>query len=303
MMPLASIDRLLRRAFRDRETHFVELTRHFFLRFFDNEWIARNAESRLTLIHVLALLAVPGALCSFYLYPIYDNIGWHHPELFPAVALVDQCRFVGFTLVVVGFVATLEWNALFPDRRDYTVLAPLPLRMSALFLAKAAALLLLLAVFTAAVNLFSGIIYPCVAMTNRKVTPWDLARWFVAHGLSVTAASAFGLLFFVALQGLLINTLPYRLFRKASVYVQAFSLMLLLALLLLLDSISSLAPAWAHTGSMTLDFLPPMWFLGIYETLLGSRLPVFRHLAHLGLAALGLAAVFSLAGYALAYRR
>ena len=50
MMPLASIDRLLRRAFRDRETHFVELTRHFFLRFFDNEWIARNAESRLTLI-------------------------------------------------------------------------------------------------------------------------------------------------------------------------------------------------------------------------------------------------------------
>ena len=62
---------------------------------------------------LFALLAVPGALCSFYLYPIYDNIGWHHPELFPAVALVDQCRFVGFTLVVVGFVATLEWNALF----------------------------------------------------------------------------------------------------------------------------------------------------------------------------------------------
>jgi hypothetical protein len=49
-----------RRFPQDEKTQFVDLTRHFYRRLFDIEFISEDADSRLGVVHILTLLAFPG---------------------------------------------------------------------------------------------------------------------------------------------------------------------------------------------------------------------------------------------------
>src|SRR5580700_8164896 len=92
-----------RKLVHEDQTHFLALVKHFFYQFFENEFVSRGSEARLTVAHVLAVLAVPPALYTLYLVPAYDNIFWNFPQEYAAYCLVDQCRYVTFSMVVVGF--------------------------------------------------------------------------------------------------------------------------------------------------------------------------------------------------------
>ena len=52
-----------------------------------------------------------------------------------------------------------------------------------------------------------------------------------------------------------------------------------------------------------LRYLPPMWFLGLYQNQLGWHQPVFLQLSGLGQHAVGLAGLVAVLSYALSYRR
>src|SRR5436853_1977737 len=121
-------------------------------------------------------------------------------------------------MLVMGAVTGLEWDTLFPDRRDYAALVPLPISARDIFLAKVAALGLFLGAFTAIVNAVSTIMYPVISY--RSVGSSGIIWTIIVHGLSVLAASTFVFLSLVALEGILLNVLSVRWFRKASTYVQ-----------------------------------------------------------------------------------
>ena len=296
----------LRTLFHDDETHFLELAKHFFHEFFENEFISRRSEARLTVIHVLALLALPPIFYTFYLIPTYDDIGWHFPWQYPAVSLIDQCRYVTLSMVVVGFVAVLEWDALFLDRRDYAILSPLPLKAATIFSAKIAALLLFLSLFIVDVGAFPTLMYPLVATSGLRGTHVSFLRlcdMILAHGVAVFGASAFIFLFFAAVQGLLINFLRPRAFKIVSLCVQVLAMVGLLLLLFLLPITSELVPAWERTHGPGFFWVPPLWFVGVYQTLLGSGDAAFHSLARIAIMALGLVTLACAAGYIISYKR
>lgn len=130
-----------------------------------------------------------------------------------------------------------------------------------------------------------------------------LLRTLVAHSVAVASASAFIFLFFVALEGLLINLLDYRWFKRISLYVQVISIVALLSMFFLLPMFSELVPAWRRGSSLELYLLPPMWYLGLYQTILGGHDPVFASLARLGVGALGAVAAVSSIAYVASYRK
>ncbi len=296
----------IRKLFRDDETHFVQLAEHFFRRFFDNEFISQGSEARLTVIQILALLALPPILYTFYLVYGYDSIWWDAFRNYPIISLIDHCRFVTFSMVIIGFVAVLEWDALFLDRRDYATLAPLPLKAHTVFAAKITALMLFLSLFIVDVGGIPTLFYPVVetmGMPGSHVSFLRLCDLIVAHGVAIVSASAFTFLLLVAVQGLLINLLGPRAFKKVSLYVQVLVMIGLLLLLFLMPIFSTLLPAWQRTRSAQLFWLPPLWFLGLYQTLLGSDDAVFHSLAWIAIMALGLVILACAAGYLLSYKR
>ncbi|HVO98540.1 MAG TPA: hypothetical protein VMT15_10765 [Bryobacteraceae bacterium] len=276
------------------------LTRHFFGRFFDNEFVAQNTEIQVTVTKMLALLASPGIILPCLRYTTYLGLAAAPPEMRQAMLWSDRSLYLSFSMLVMGAVTVLEWDALFPDRRDYASLVPLPIHARTIFLGKVSALALFLLAFTASVNLVSTVTFPAV---SYKGPPSGLVRTIAAHGISILASSAFAFLFLVALEGVLLNVLSVRWFRKVSAYVQGAMVFALLWLFFLFPNIASEMAQLRAQNSWVLRAFPPAWFLGMYEALTGSNDAVFLALAHRAEAALGLVTVLAALAYAFAYRR
>ena len=276
------------------------LVRHFFGRFFDNEFVAQNTEMQVTVTKILALLASPGLLLPFFRYTTYLGLDAFPPAARLPTLWFDRCFFFSFSMLVMGGVTVLEWDALFPDRKDYASLIPLPIRSRTIFLGKVGALALFLVGFTAAVNLASIVLFPVISY--RVVWVWELGWAILVHGISVLAASAFVFLSLVALEGVLLNILSVRWFRRASVYVQCGMVFALLSLFFLFPKIGGTIPDLKAHHPVILYLFPPAWFLGLNETLLGSRDAVFLALARLSMIALAAVTVVAAVCYTIAYR-
>lgn len=99
----------IRRLVRDDDTHLFDLTLHFFNLLFDIELVSKDAAAHLGVVHILALLAVPATFYTFYVTVAYGYVYWHFSwALYNSVCISDQCRYVIFSMVVVGIVAVVE---------------------------------------------------------------------------------------------------------------------------------------------------------------------------------------------------
>lgn len=276
------------------------LVRHFFGRFFDNEFVSQNSDMLTTVTKLLALLASPGIILPFLRYTTYLGLDAMPPEMRYPMLWSDRCLYLSFSMLVMGAVTVLEWDALFPDRRDYATLMILPIHSRTIFLGKVAALALFLVAFTASVNLVSTVTFPAISFRGT----WQgLLRTIAAHGISILASSAFAFLFLVALEGVLLNILSVRWFRKVSAYVQGAMVFGLLWLFFLFPNIAASVAQLKEQNSWILRAFPPAWFLGLNEVLTGSHDAAFAALAHRAEMALGLVAAVAALSYTVAYRR
>lgn len=291
-------------ALKNELSQFRELAQHFFSRFFDNDLVAVStdeADMRATVVNVLAILAAPGMLLPFLFMSKYTNMQRLPMYVRDLASLGEKEFFICFSMTVMGLVTVIEWEMLFPDRRDYANLTPLPIRMRTMFAGKIAALLAFLAIFSVTINAFSPVMFP--AVVTQKGTLLMLATFARCHIVSILAANTFVFFLCVAVQGILMNVMGYRLFRRVSPYIQ-FGLVALLILMFLLSGriVSELKPI-ASTNPAAVYLFPPLWFLGLYQTQLGWHTPVFRELAASARMAAGWTTAGALALYLLSYQR
>jgi hypothetical protein len=284
---------------RDR-TQTELLTRHFFSRFFDNELLSPGGEMTMSLTQILALICVPGALLSIWHFVKYAFLTAPLGSALAVDSWSDRCFYVSLAMILMGLITVIEWDTLFPDRRDYLNLAPLPVTMRTFFLAKIASLLLFMALFSTAVNGFPALFFP-LAATASKATAADGLRFLVAHSVSVLSASAFVFLSLVALHGLCLTVLPRRLFVKISALVQPLLLVALLSLLFIfpqvVDGIRSAGNRWY------VALFVPAWFTGLYDRMIGIA-PLHGWIPWwLPIGALVLVGLLALVLYEIAYRR
>jgi hypothetical protein len=289
-------------AIHDEISQFRELARLFFNRFFDNDLIALDGDLRSAVINVLAMLAVPGMLLPFLFMMKFVKLQFEPLYVRDLASLGEKEFFICFSMTVMGLVTVIEWESLFPDRRDYMNLTPLPIRLSTMFGAKIAALLAFLAVFSVVINAFSPVMFPVVVTQRGSVL--NLPGFVRCHVIAILAANVFVFFLCVAVQGLLMNVLGYRLFRRVSPYVQ-FALVAALVLMFLLSGriVSELRP-FAAVNPAAVYLYPPLWFLGLYQTQLGwTANPIFRDLAASARMAAGWTTFAALATYILSYKR
>src|SRR5689334_978539 len=207
---------------------FKTLVRHFFSRFFDKESLSQDGDERANVVQIVAMLALPGAIVSLFMLA-------DHPLIRSEVTRMwlrsgDRYVFVCYSMVVMGFVMTFKWDSLFPDRRDYLVLTPLPISLKEFFVAKVVSLCAFLLLFIVAINFFSCVFIPYVYAVRdnqfRVILPGLLA-----HSAAVLGTSMFMALVFAALQGVLINLMTPSAFRRISPWIQMTSMMILVAVL------------------------------------------------------------------------
>ena len=286
----------------DETNQYRLLTRHFCGRFFDRETLAApQVELSVLMVQILALLVLPGALQSLYLYPKYGAYIYLSIPARDLATLPDKFFFLSLSMILLGFLTIFVWEALFPDRRDCVVLAPLPVRARTVFSGKATALILFLLTFTVAINACPAVLFP-LGVLARRAAPIQIIRYVFSHSISVLLGNVFVFLSAISLQGALLTILPRGAAQAVSRWVRFSLLLLLLCALFSFPAVQEV-DRLLHNGDRFWALCPPMWFLGIYEVLLGSRDPVLLHLAGRAISALAFTGVLSLLTYAACYRR
>jgi hypothetical protein len=274
------------------------LARHFFSRFFDSEWVSEDGDLRSAIIDMISLLAVPGLLLPLWLLPKYATIS-RNPPFFRELAIsVDMCFFIGYSMVVLGFITIIQWDSLFPDTIDRYVLNPLPVRIRTIFSAKVAALLLLLGVFAVAVNAVSLILFPVIASTPGS---FSLVRNFAGH-LAATLAGGSTIFFaIVVIQGLSVRVFGERVFYRISPYIQIVLICVLLGLLFSMPPLLFSLQGMLRRGDPALFWIPPVWFLGLFQVIAGSSTVIYLQLASFAIKAFGLSCFAFLLAYVVDY--
>jgi hypothetical protein len=266
------------------------LYEHFLRRFFDNETLSANGDVQTVVVRGIAAVAVPGLMTAFWLIP-------HYPGRSAVGAEADHYFFVLYSFVAMGFVAVLEWEMLFPDRLDFLVLGAAPIRNRAIFAAKLRAMAVFSALFLVASNVFAAILMPLLSPGLYLKNLW-------AHCAAVTCSGATAVLLLLAVQGLMICCVPERWFRMLSPLVRAVFVagVLLSGLLFPLFGINMRYMLAGHTAVAA--YMPPLWFLGMYEWLAGQNVPVAAAgAAQLGLRWMAAAALVVLLTYPAAWAK
>lgn len=304
------------------------LTRAFMFRFFENEITAGSSDLRSSFFWLLSILVPPGMFL-----PVMALMKWgianfvYGAEGVRRVAWMDKTMYIGFSMIAAGAVGTIVWNALVVDRRDTLVLGVQPLRGRTIVVAKLLALGTYVAIFIGGMHTVSSFEYGML-LGNFGDVPFAL-RGIVAHFVASSLGSAFVLFGVCAIQGVLLASLGPRLFTRISPIVQLLLAVIVLESILVLPVIGGsairsleadgVAPLVVHLHGRTstvhpttgpgavprawVPKTPPIWFLGVYEVILGTPEPRFHELARTGVLSVVVVFGIVLITYPLAYRR
>jgi hypothetical protein len=287
-----------------RETHGpgFELLRHFLLRFFDSDLVTAPGQTTTALIGGFSLFlpwfpVIVGPLRHKYAYFSSLPAPWPYREAVRA----DELWLITLMMSAIGLLTAVKWQSLFPGLRDYHALGSLPLRAREIFAAK---LLALLVVATAAVitlNVLPSLMFPMVSNSRWAFHASPGGR-IAAYAVASVAACYFFFFGLVALQGVLLNLLRPRRFARVAGVLQGLLVGTMLVLIVLSFSIQAqitnmvVRPEFAR-------WLPPVWFLGLCQTMSGDLDPAMQALAHRALNALAIAVVLVLLTYLVSYKR
>src|SRR4030095_15746970 len=147
-----------------------------------------DADERANVVQIVAMLALPGAIVSLFTIVDHPLIRSELTRLWLRAGY--RYVFVTYSMVVMGFVMTFKWDSIFPDRRDYLILTPLPISLRDFFVAKAVSLGIFLLLFVFAINFFSCILVPwAFAVRNNRLDM--LLPALLAHAAAIFSGAIF----------------------------------------------------------------------------------------------------------------
>jgi hypothetical protein len=304
------------------------LARAFLERFFENEITARSTDLRSSFFWLIGILGAPGVFMAVMMSWTWEGVFLSRGfEAVGRAAWPDKTLYLGLSMVVTGLLVSVVWSALLLDRRDASILGVLPLRPRTILEGKLIALAIYTVLVLVGMHAAASIAFGAILGTHGSLA--YVLRNIVAHLTAATLASLFVFVVACAAQSVCLLVLGPRLFARLSPLLQTLLVALALTSLLALPTVvSSVSPTLEHAGVVPLNDgllfggsrvsarvdlasrvkpwimdTPVVWFLGLYEWLLGAADPVLTALARMAVIATGAATALVLVVYPLAYRR
>jgi hypothetical protein len=245
---------------------FARLVSLFLARMFRGGDDSSSEELGLGVGAILLLSGMPGFLASMLMFEKYGSLarfmrgeGAYDP--FKAT-ISDEYFFIVLSTVITGAVALWRWDSIFPDRRDYANLVPLPIPLRRIFLANFSAIVILAAVFAVVVNAGSFVLFP-VAVVGAQPSFAVFFRFSEGHAVAVICASVLSFTAVFAIAGILMAILPAAAFRRASIIARFVLGVFLLALLASVFSIYDLLRGMSVANVRRMEVLPPVSMVAV----------------------------------------
>lgn len=256
-------------------TQLRTLARTTFGSFFESELLASGLPQVRLVIFAAVFLMIPATQLPMHAWYDYLVASRRTPELLDILMWPHKLLFVTFAMAGTAVVALIIWDNVFPDRRDVFIIGHLPLRTRTVLSARLLALTALMGLIALGSALPSALFYGTVA---GGYSQGGILRTVAAHFVATMGASMFAFLLLLCLQGILILIVPGRWLQRAMVLLQfVFIVASLEALLFMFPVAEALRRAIATGATAQSDWMvwmPPAWFLGLYEALAGTTRPV-----------------------------
>ena len=279
------------------------LARATFGSFFESELMASGLPQVRLVIFAAVVLMIPATQLPMHAWYEYLVASRRSPEMLDILMWPHKLLFVTFGMVGTAVIALIIWDNVFPDRRDVFIIGHLPIPNRTVLGARLLALTALMGLIALGAALPSALFYGTVAGGYSRA---GILRTIAAHFIATMGASMFSFLLLLCLQGLLINIVPGRWLQRAMVVLQfLFVVASLEALLFMFPVAEALRQAIlpnAAAPSAWMTWLPPAWFLGLYEALVGTSRPI-RHLGLPAVASLACLLPFAFGLYVFTYAR
>jgi|GEM_PF-1666996 len=243
---------------RDRRvpTPLQALSRHFFWRFFQTENVGAGDASDTPVVRALATVAVPMLMAAFWIVTLAGRMpDWN--------AAGVHTLFVVYAFCSMGCITALQWDKLFPERIDFLILLPMPLKPRVLFVAKLRAVALFLLMFVVAGSVFGTLLIPGLA--GRRVF-WAM----LAHGAAVMSAGVAASLAVLAFEAVVVAVTPDRWFRMVAAVCQVVLVAVFLLIFLRVETIDGRLRELLGGAVWGAGWFPVLWFVALYEVLMGS---------------------------------
>jgi len=280
---------------------------HIFLRrFFENDITGGSGDLRASFFWIVGFLMAPGFLIPILMSNQWDVVGrFKGPEALREQVLSSKLLYLYFGMVVSGLLASLTWNTLLLDRLDALILGTTPVRRSTTVSAKVAALGAYLVMLALAMHGLSAIAFGLVLSAGQS--PLATIPGALAHLAASATSSILLFLTVVSVQGVMLAVFGPRIFTRISAGLQVCLVAAVLVSLMFVpyvvlgadNTLAGRGPA----NHPWLLWMPPFWYLGTYEWVLGTDRAVLTTLHMRGMIALALGASVAVGSYALAYAR
>lgn len=221
-------------------------------------------------------------------------------EIVAWAILADHALLFGLPMWTGAFVAALVGHAVFPDERDFRILMALPISQRLIFGAKIAAMALFAGVFIVAIH--AALTPIIVAVFVGRPPGVSILRASISFALASSAASLFGFLAVIGVNGLLMLTAKRRRLLAASAAFRSASIVGLIVVFPFVWKLSAIASP-ISTGAWWLALVPPAWFVGLEQTVAGNGSPLMSRLGLLAAAGFAAVSLVVAATYAVLYRQ
>jgi hypothetical protein len=270
---------------------FQILLKLFRDRFFENDSVSPGGGFQTNVNQMLGVLITVGLLAGYIVLVTSADIS-HGARSIPAEWLIRSLRLFlpSFSFGMAGFTALFYWDALFPDRRDFLILAPFPIPLRQLVAAKFSALLLFILLLVSAVNVTPDSMVLLSLFGSNSLGAW--LRLATAQIAATFGASAFAFLAVAAGQGILISLTSASVFRRISPWIQMLGMSAMVMTVLGFPFFAGVLRPAVEQKQWWLYLFPPVWFSGLYEMLLaaGNQFPN-QFLVSLGMLAIKMTAL------------
>lgn len=270
------------------EQPWYQLTIHFYRGLFHFGLSEAGSDAfRRAVIGIIAVTVSVGLFLTRAYLSKYNELGElftiHGPiqltrEPYRLAVLGDAAMVVAFPMFVVGFVVVLVSHSLFPDEIDCRVLLPLPVSRRLVFASKVLAVVLFVSLFALAAHV--GMIPLVVLMSNSRWAEQGLLAHLIAHGVAGLSASMLTALVVVAATGAILTCVPRARVAVAAVVFRGVALCLLVLAVPLASRLPSVGALIAGESEL-LYAVPPVWFVGVEQSILGNATPYFVRLAQI----------------------
>ena len=281
------------------------LARAFFARFFESEITAGTDDLKQSFFWLLAALAMPGIFIPTLMSFEWGLVGrFRGYEVLQAQSMGEKAFYLGFSMVASGALTAIAWTSLIPDKRDTLILGALPVRPAVVVTGKLVALGAYIALIAVGMHLAGTLMWASLLGNDAPLA--FMLRSFVAHFVASASLSAAIALAVAAAQGLTLALLGPQWFRRASTILQVLVVGALALFFALLPALNVSAADTITGGPRAQPWilsLPPIWFLGLYEWLLGSAHARTSELAARAVIAFLVPLGLVVVTYPLAYRR